>query len=119
MYASGRWRGFWDQAGLGRQAMRELLLQFSSGQIEGHGLDTVGPFTFHGTYDGIRNVTLLKKYRHHEVDYQGSYDGEGTIFGEWSIGVFWRGQFALTPERFSASADTPIEEIVASPYAGQ
>ena len=31
--------------------------------------------------------------------YLGSYDGEGTITGRWSIGPSWSGPFALRLER--------------------
>jgi len=37
---------------------------------------------------------LVKQYvGRHQVLYRGSYDGEGTIRGEWSIGAHWRGIF--------------------------
>ena len=111
MYPSGRWRGYWEQAGWGRQPMRDLMLRFSAGEVEGQGVDMVGPFSFHGTYDSAGVVTLVKKYRRHDVHYQGKYDGEGTVFGEWSISEIWRGPFALTPEGFTAPADTPIVEV--------
>lgn len=60
MYPSGRWRGYWDQAGWGRQSMRDLVLRFSAGEVEGQGADMVGSFTFHGTYDSAGVVTLIK-----------------------------------------------------------
>jgi hypothetical protein len=114
MYPSGRWRGFWQQIHLGRQSMRDLVLYFSADEIEGRGVDVVGPFTFHGTYDGAGNVTLIKRYRLHQVLYEGRYDGEGTIFGEWSIAPFWRGPFALTPQSSAPPADAAIQEIGAA-----
>ena len=84
--------------------MRKLVLRFSAGEVEGSGTDLIGPFTFQGTYASDGSVTLVKHYRRHNVQYKGTYDGEGTIFGEWSIGKFWRGKFALTPEEFTAPA---------------
>lgn len=113
MHVSGCWRGFWDQAGLGRQPMRELTLHFADGEIEGRGVDVVGRFTFRGKYNDAGAVTLFKQYRHHAVRYAGNYDGEGTIFGEWTIGAFWRGKFALSPERFTAPLDMAITDIAA------
>jgi len=91
--------------------MNNLVLHFSAGNVEGSGTDNVGPFTFQGTYDGDGAIVLIKRYPRHKVEYKGIYDGEGTTFGEWSIGALWRGKFALTPEKFAAPADTPIQEI--------
>jgi hypothetical protein len=96
--------------------MRDLELRFSAGRIEGHGVDIIGPFTFRGEYDDSGSVVLVKQYlRRHQVVYQGRYDGEGTIFGEWSIGELWRGPFALSPESFEVAADAPILAISAVP----
>src|SRR4051812_43888413 len=81
MYPSGSWRGFWDQALYGRQPMRELVLHFSSGAVEGSGVDVVGPFTLQGTYESNGRISLIKRYRYHTVNYVGQYDGEGTIYG--------------------------------------
>jgi hypothetical protein len=79
----------------------------------------IGPFTFQGTYDNDRSVVLVKHYRRHNVQYNGNYDGEATVFGEWSIDGFWRGKFALTPEEFTAPANVQIQEISATPYVRQ
>ena len=94
--------------------MQELVLRFSAGEVDGEGVDVIGPFAFHGTYNSAGTVTLVKQYYRHDVHYQGSYDGEGTIFGEWWIGDFWREAFALTPERFTAPAETEVQDISAS-----
>ena len=116
MYPSGSWRGYWEQAGFGRQAMHDLVLQFAGGQIMGAGRDCVGQFTFSGNYDDRGAVTLVKQYLgRHRVHYQGNYDGEGTIFGRWSIyDVSW-GPFALSPVDFEVPADTAIVTIGAAP----
>jgi hypothetical protein len=96
--------------------MHDLVLRFADGRIEGEGIDIIGRFTFAGEYDRTGSVTLVKKYLgRHQVLYQGSYDGEGTIFGEWSIDTFWRGPFALSPERFAVAADAPIISVSAKP----
>ena len=113
MYPSGSWRGFWDQVAYGRQPMRELALNFSGDRVEGSGVDVVGPFTFDGTYDSDGTITLIKRYPHHTVKYQGRYDGEGTIYGEWSIGDYAGGKFALTPHRSTVPRETEILEITA------
>ena len=93
--------------------MRELVLNFSGGRVDGSGLDVVGPFTFDGTYYINGTVTLVKRYPHHTVMYQGRYDGEGTVHGEWSIGTYARGKFALTPDRSVKPEETEILEITA------
>ena len=95
-----RWRGFWQQQGWGRQPMRGLVLRFSADRIEGEGSDVIGPFTFQGQFRGDGSVVLVKQYiGRHQVLYRGQYDGEGTIFGEWSIGEYWRGPFVLHRDR--------------------
>jgi hypothetical protein len=120
MYPSGRWRGYWQQAGWGRQAMRDLVMRFAAGRVEGSGTDVIGRFTFRGEYDAAGTVTLLKQYLgRHQVLYRGRYDGEGTIFGEWSIGELWRGPFALSPEDFTVSADAPILTVGATAGADE
>lgn len=62
MHISGNWRGFWDQAGWGRQPMRELTLHFANGEIEGLRIDVIGRFTFRGTYNDTGAVALVKSF---------------------------------------------------------
>jgi hypothetical protein len=112
MYPSGAWKGFWDQAGWGRQEMRGLVLRFAGGAVEGEGRDVVGRFTFRGRYDDQGHVSMVKQYvGRHQVHYEGRYDGEGTIFGQWSIGELWRGKFALSPVRAKPDPEAPIEPL--------
>ncbi|HWG42641.1 MAG TPA: hypothetical protein VN688_07630 [Gemmataceae bacterium] len=112
MYPSGAWRGYWDQPYCGRQLMTPLILRFHEGRIEGEGRDMIGPFTFAGEYDDGGAIRMVKQYLgRHQVLYQGSYDGEGTIFGQWSIPPLWSGSFALTPIRGRPSTDIPIENL--------
>ena len=86
MYPSGAWRGYWEQLFFGRQPMHDLTLYFAAGRIDGAGRDMIGRFTFSGSYDNEGHVTLTKQYvGRHSVLYHGTYDGEGTIFGRWSI----------------------------------
>ena len=116
MYPSGRWRGHWEQACWGRQAMHELELHFAAGRVTGRGVDLIGPFTFAGGYDDGGGVVLVKHYvGRHQVLYRGRYDGEGTIHGEWTIDELWRGPFALSPETNRADADAPILAVRATP----
>src|SRR5262245_52261093 len=79
--------GWWEQDHFGRQAMRELILQFIDGTIVGSGIDIVGRFTLTGTISNAGQVAMVKQYvGRHKVDYVGVYDGEGIMWGEWWIG---------------------------------
>jgi hypothetical protein len=112
MYPSGPWRGYWEQEVWGRQPMDNLVLRFADGFVDGQGKDVIGAFTFSGEYDAEGGVTLVKQYvGRHRVLYHGSYDGEGTIFGRWSIGQHWSGPFALSPVQRRAAAELPIREL--------
>jgi hypothetical protein len=116
MFPSGAWRGYWEQPKFGRQLMEALTLRFADGRIDGEGRDCIGVFTFEGEYDAEGSVELVKQYlAKHAVLYLGRYDGEGTIFGRWTIGNLWWGPFALSPVDFEVAADTPILTITAEP----
>lgn len=111
-YPSGPWRGYWEQPGWGRQSMDELVLEFASGQVRGQGRDCIGLFTFTGAYDADGSIQLLKQYvGRHRVQYQGKYDGEGTIHGVWSVEGISYGPFALTPESRQAPPSAPIQTL--------
>jgi hypothetical protein len=78
--------GWWDQKAFGRQPMHDLYLKFDAGTISGGGADIIGLFTFRGTIDDQGRVVMRKQYLgQHAVDYLGTYDGEGTLYGEWVI----------------------------------
>ena len=112
MYPSGLWRGYWEQPAFGRQPMDDFLLRFADGMVEGEGRDVIGRFTVTGTCDDHGAVSFVKQYiGRHRVLYRGVYDGEGTIFGAWSIGESWSGPFALSPVRGSPPLDSPIRDI--------
>ncbi len=78
--------GWWEQNGMGRQAMAGLTVEFCEGVIRGSGLDVVGQFTMSGAMELGGSVRIIKQYigRHHVV-YIGNYDGEGTLSGTWLI----------------------------------
>ena len=121
MFPSGVWRGFWEQAGFGRQAMDDITLHFRNGEITGQGRDSVELFTFHGDYvETTGEIWLTKKYQgRHEVEYRGRPDGEGCILGTWTIkeriggeDAVWTGPFILQPVMTRPSGEEPIFEIV-------
>jgi hypothetical protein len=110
MFPSGKWRGFWQQPGWGQQLMEDFVLRFHGGIIEGGGHDVVGRFTFSGTYDDRGSVRMVKQYiGRHQVLYKGTWDGEGTIFGTWSIPPYWSGPFGLSPVLSGPSPDAIVE----------
>ncbi len=111
MFLSGRWRGYWEQPGLGRQPMHDLVLQFAEGTIAGHGRDVVGQFTFAGSYNDRGEIMLIKQYPFHQVLYKGEPDGEGAIVGTWTILSDSSGPFALTPLTVPPNKDQAIQEI--------
>ena len=77
--------GWWEQKGMGRQTMSRLEMQFAGAGLTGSGEDVVGPFTLLGTIEGA-SVVLFKRYLgKHFVDYFGTYDGEGTMHGDWHV----------------------------------
>ncbi len=117
MYPSGPWRGYWEQPQWGRQEMRDLVLRFADGVVEGEGRDIIGRFTFSGAYDNEGRLSMIKQYQGdgvrgatHQVLYVGSYDGEGTVFGQWAIGPTI-GPFALTPLRGPGHSEADIEPL--------
>ncbi|MFO0850807.1 MAG: hypothetical protein U0871_19965 [Gemmataceae bacterium] len=120
MYPSGRWRGFWEQKGFGKQPMEAFELHFDDGRVTGGGVDVIGRFTFSGRY-GLRTgeIRLVKQYvGKHRVEYDGHPDGEGCIGGTWTIRQSLMGQefmtsgpFLLTPDLPRPTGDEPIYEI--------
>jgi hypothetical protein len=91
-----------------------LVLRLGDGQIGGEGDDCIGPFSFSGHYDERGNVVMVKQYvGRHQVLYEGTYDGEGTIFGHWSISSPWSGSFAMKLEAADSSAHEEIETLPA------
>jgi hypothetical protein len=113
MALAGRWSGYWEQVGWGRRVMH-LTLRLGEGRIEGEGHDCIGAFTFRGDYDECGQVSLVKQYLgKHRVLYRGTYDGEGTIFGQWSIPPFWTGPFVLKLEKADHAAQEAVQIVPA------
>jgi len=108
-----RCEGWWEQFWYGRQPMEQLELWFEGAAIRGSGSDIIGPFTFVGRLEHNR-VSLVKRYLgRHSVNYLGSYDGEGTFQGVWSIPPFegpWLIRIISTIADETASEDA-IHEV--------
>jgi hypothetical protein len=106
--------GWWEEVGWGRQPMRELYLEFHAGRISGSGRDVVGAFTLSGTLDEQGRVVMEKRYLgQHAVDYTGTYDGEGLMWGEWRIDPL-KDRWMI---RFSAARTEPPREAAILEFA--
>ncbi len=108
-----KWTGWWEQRGLGRRTMHNLVLDIAaSGAVAGGGEDCVGRFSFEGRFLPDGTVSLIKQYLgRHCVSYEGQNSGEG-IFGTWTIWDFWTGKFALRPLADHEVAYDAIQELV-------
>lgn len=104
--------GWWEQFGMGRQPMTDLVMEFHGRAITGAGCDVIEKFTLSGNIRQDGSVELMKQYNHrHSVLYVGVYDGEGTFNGRWDIGGY-QGEWSirlLKPRHSSTEED--IQEI--------
>jgi len=115
MSLAGRWSGYWEARGWGRRSM-SLTLRLGQGRIDGEGDDCIGAFTFVGTYDENGRGSMVKQYiGQHRLHYEGTYDGEGTIFGQWSQGPMWTGPFALKFEKAGDTSQEAVQFLSAEP----
>jgi hypothetical protein len=107
-----KWTGWWEQRGLGRRMMHNLVLDVAAdGTVVGGGEDCVGSFTFTGQLRADGTISLVKQYiGRHRVSYEGHNSGEG-IFGTWHISNFWTGRFALRPFAESKMGHGEIQEL--------
>jgi|694.fasta_scaffold01452_25 hypothetical protein len=104
-------QGWWQQRGLGRQEMSDLLLDFRGPILSGQGRDVVAAFTLTGKIRPDGSVEILKQYqRRHSVLYVGTYDGEGSMCGRWDIGGY-QGQWSIRLLKSSTSSLDEIQDI--------
>lgn len=104
--------GWWEQRGCGRQPMDDLRLAVGDGQIRGSGHDIIGPFVLAGSLENGASVVIEKTYLgRHLVLYLGSYDGEGTMSGEWRIG-YDRGRWAIVIRGHESQSENEIAELL-------
>lgn len=109
--ASMQCEGWWEQRALGRQEMSELQLQFQGESISGSGHDIVGVFTFLGNLDSRGQLAMVKRYLgQHHVEYIGTYDGEGTLQGEWILPGVDRGPWLIWIKKSRSSQGDEIAE---------
>jgi|SRR6185437_5401937 hypothetical protein len=112
IYPSGAWRGFYSY-GRGDRHHMQLDLLFSGGILAGDGLDDVGSFVMHGSYDPVSGACRWTKtyIGSHDVGYAGARDGNG-IAGTWQLGRGY-GTFRIWPagRTDTSGADESIEEL--------
>lgn len=112
------WSGWWEQWGLGRQQMWNLVLAIdASGTVTGSGEDCVGAFDISGRFAPGGPVSLIKQYHgRHAVVYEGCNSGEG-VFGTWHLpgcfclSGFNSGKFALYPRKRHANEHCVVQEL--------
>lgn len=103
--------GWWHQGWCGRQPMHDLRLTFQEGTIQGSGTDIIGPFIFRGILSEHGAVVLRKHYLgQHEVEYLGTFDGEGGFSGEWTVGCD-HGPWMIRLRRTERDSSTEIQEF--------
>jgi len=120
IYPSGAWRGFYSYGADDRHGM-QLDLLFSGGIVAGDGVDDVGGFVMHGSYDPVSGTCRWTKtyMGSHDVAYSGARDGNG-IAGTWELGRV-HGKFRIWPGRRgdttgadeSLGAPEPVEALTA------
>ena len=102
--------GWWEQEHYGRQPMHDLQLTFDNDMVDVRGWDVIGPFRMRGKI-AANQVLLIKHYLgQHDVEYAGTYDGEGVLAGKWRIGEF-TGRWLMKVSPASRSDDDEIKSI--------
>lgn len=107
LFPSGEWAGFYTyEYGPGAtQFPMSFYLNFSNGQVNGAGTDTVGAFTWRGHYDKeAMRCHMTKHYATHTVFYDGHVDENG-IWGTWTISPRWKGGFHIWPLKDGAEQE--------------
>jgi hypothetical protein len=91
--------------------MADLRLAVKGRAVNGHGIDIVGPFTIQGSISDDGRVSLLKDYLgRHAVRYEGQHDGEGRMWGLWSLPGF-NGRWMIALRRAAADSVDGIRQI--------
>lgn len=112
LFPSGPWTGFYTYRNPQDRHRMDLALTFAHGRLTGGGTDDVGPFTIRGGYDpGSLEVTWVKAYATHTVDYRGWREGKG-IWGRWTIGAFASGGFMIWPQGQGATEAEVVREAL-------
>jgi len=106
-----RFEGWWEQSGLGRQPMHNLMIEFVNDQLEGNGDDLVGSFVLSGHLQGDQ-IAIRKQYLgKHVIDYHGKSEGEGIYSGDWSFGGLVGGKWWIRARSIADGSANAITEI--------
>lgn len=106
-----RCEGWWEQDGLGRQPMTDLVIEIGDGQLNGDGEDIVGPFSLTGHIQ--EDALFIHKQYHgqHAIDYHGTSVGEGIYCGDWSWSGYVGGKWSIHMRSVVDGSEMEITEI--------
>jgi hypothetical protein len=91
----------------GRKPMDPLQIAINRSTVDGSGADIVGRFTLEGAIAPSGGVSIRKQYLgRHTVRYEGQYDGEGRMWGQWTCGPD-SGRWMISVGRDSGGTDLP------------
>lgn len=80
-----RWAGVYMQNGEETEMIFDHMNIWMN-KIQGRGRDEVGEFEINGTFENNGRVNFTKQYiGQHAVQYEGQYDGNRIISGQWKI----------------------------------
>jgi hypothetical protein len=108
--------GWWEQRIYGRKPMEPLQVAISRSSVAGSGADIVGRFTLDGEIAPGGEVSIRKTYLgKHVVHYEGQYDGEGRMWGQWTCGPD-SGRWMISVGRDCGGTDLPPDIADIRPY---
>lgn len=117
--AKQRSSGWWEQDGYGRQPMHDLVVRVAHDRIFGAGVDVVGRFDLTGELERDGTLEITKRYiGRHTVPYRGWHDGEGRLWGHWSLWG-WSGRWLIVVGRDDTTADDDLAEFVTLTAGGK
>ena len=108
----GPWEGFYEEFSTEGNFPMSCTFSFSDGAITGSGSDEVGTFTFSGSYSRDYQVSMMKRYHTHIIQYEGHADENG-IWGKWSFprARFVTAGFHLWPKKGESESIEEREEV--------
>ena len=111
LFPSGEWMGFYTYAYTTERHRMDLHLSFTAGgQIDGSGIDDLGPFTVRGEYDPNKLTVSFTKFfpGSQDVFYEGVNENK-RISGSWQTGPDFHGGFKIWQKELGE--DDAVEEV--------